>query len=132
MMNINEKLETLSLEEKQDLIIKSLQTINSTQQREDMLLGLISRLEMSKKDIREIPFAKNNIHDLDELIEKVEAMDLEEKTEKVSKSITQITSLPTKVRNGVLLGAFALFSHFNVMADVLDAAPLGEAEAVWA
>jgi hypothetical protein len=87
---------------------------------------------MSNKDIREIHFATNNINDLDALIKKVEAMNLEEKTEKVSKSITQITSLPTKVRNGVLLGAFALFSHFSVMAEVLDAAPLGEAEAVWA
>jgi hypothetical protein len=132
MLNINEKLETLSVAEKQDLIIESLKTINSTEQREDMLLGLISRLNMSNKDIREIPFATNNINDLDALIKKVEAMNLEEKTEKVSKSITQITSLPTKVRNGVLLGAFALFSHFDIMANVIDKSPLGEAEAVWA
>lgn len=132
MMNINEKLETLSVDEKKDLIIESLKTIDSTEQREDMLLGLISRLNMSKKDIRDIPFASNQIHDLDKLIEKVEAMDLEEKTEKVSKSITQITSLPTKVRNGVLLGAFALFSHLNVMADVIDDSALGEASPVWA
>ncbi|HAT80550.1 MAG TPA: hypothetical protein DCS17_03870 [Flavobacterium sp.] len=131
-MNIDQKLATLSVEEKQDLIIESLKTINSTQQREDMLLGLISRLNMSKKDIREIPFALNNIHDLESLIKKVEAMDEEEKTERVSKSITQITSLPTKVRTTVLLGVFALFTHFNVMADVLRDSPLGEADAVWA
>jgi len=59
-------------------------------------------------------------------------MDEEEKTERVSKSITQITSLPTKVRTTVLLGVFALFTHFNVMADVLRDSPLGEADAVWA
>ena len=88
MLNINEKLETLSVAEKQDLIIESLKTINSTEQREDMLLGLISRLNMSNKDIREIPFATNNINDLDAMIKKVEAMNLEEKTEKVSKSIS--------------------------------------------
>ncbi len=132
MMNIDEKLASLSIVEKKELIIESLKTIQTTEQKEDILLGLLSRLNMSKKDIKEIPFASNEIEGLDELLAKVESMDLEEKTEKVSKSITQITNLPNKIRNGVLLGAFALFSHLNVLADVIDDAPLGVADPVWA
>jgi len=132
MMNIDEKLASLSIVEKKELIIESLKTIQTTEQKEDILLGLISRLNMSKKDIKEIPFASNEIEGLDELLAKVESMDLEEKTEKVSKSITQITNLPNKIRNGVLLGVFALFSHLNVLAKVIDEAPLGAADPVWA